>query len=101
MSSLSQAQIDENYRRKLAARANGTTPLILNIPDPASIKGDSPEAVEARYRAKMSQRLHKPEAPKAEAPAVEAAPAAAPSATPEAAAKSETEAPKGKPEKGR
>lgn len=56
MSSPTQAQVDENYRRKLAGRRDGTTPVLLILPEPKDIKGNSPQAIDERYRAKMRQR---------------------------------------------
>lgn len=51
-----QAQIDENYGRKMRARIDGTTPVLVIVPEPRDIKGSSPAAIEERYRAKLMQR---------------------------------------------
>jgi hypothetical protein len=64
---------DERYQEKLRARAEGRVPVIVTAP--ALPRGMSPQAIEARYIAKMA-RHGKPSEP---------APEATPPAKPEAA----------------
>jgi hypothetical protein len=54
MSSPDQKTVDENYRRKLEARAKGTTPVLI-VP-PAAQPGLAPEAIDSRYQAKIAAR---------------------------------------------
>jgi hypothetical protein len=52
------SNVDQRYQEKLRARAEGRTPVVQQLPEPAA--GDTPEAVEARFRAKIA-RHNKPE----------------------------------------
>jgi hypothetical protein len=52
------ANADERYQEKLRARAEGRVPVVVQLPEP--IAGETPAAVESRYRAKLA-RHGKPE----------------------------------------
>jgi len=53
--------VDKNYQAKLEARRNGTTPVLVTLPEPGV--GMSPEDRDARYRAKLAARLAPAAAP--------------------------------------
>jgi hypothetical protein len=61
---------DERYQEKLRARRENRTPVVAQAPDPSTIAGNTPEAVDARYRAKVTGRAMptKPAEGKPEAP---------------------------------
>ncbi len=45
--------VDQRYQEKLRARAEGRVPVVAQLPEP--VAGDTPVAVEARYRAKVAR----------------------------------------------
>jgi hypothetical protein len=53
------ATVDERYAEKILARKEGRAPVIVQVP-PEALKGNSPEAIEARYQAKLRARLAPP-----------------------------------------
>lgn len=62
MGTPSQTVLDANFRAKLAARANGSVPVLVQHPEPGDIRGDDQAAVDARFRAKLEARKAKPAA---------------------------------------
>jgi hypothetical protein len=51
------SNVDQRYQEKLRARRENRTPVVMRAPDPSTIAGTTPEAVDARYRAKVAARV--------------------------------------------
>jgi hypothetical protein len=92
-----QATVDARYQAKLAARATGSTTVIISEPTMPEENPLDPAVVEARYRAKMAARRKADAAPAPAAPPAPAAHASAAhdgSTSSKAAVADESETPK-------